>query len=52
MPLAREARKPMFDLGAADGAMGSTRAYVKTCLQEFRSLAERVLTLAAVEVTP
>ncbi|GAB3165113.1 hypothetical protein GCM10027059_22320 [Myceligenerans halotolerans] len=48
MPLAHDARKPMFDLRAADGAMGSTQAYVTTCFQEFRSLAERVLSLVGV----
>lgn len=49
MPLAHDARKPMFDLRAADGALGSTQTYVKTCFQEFRSLAEQVLSLADVE---
>ncbi|MBT2452734.1 ParA family protein [Streptomyces sp. ISL-43] len=42
MPLAHDARKPMFDLRAADGALGSTQKYVQTCYQEFRSLAEKV----------
>ncbi|RPF20910.1 ParA family protein [Myceligenerans xiligouense] len=51
MPLAHDARKPMFDLRAADGALGSTQTYVKTCFQEFRSLAERVLSLAGVSVS-
>ncbi|MFC5145888.1 ParA family protein [Streptomyces aureoversilis] len=43
MPLAHDARKPMFDLRAADGALGSTQKYVQTCYQEFKSLAEQVL---------
>ncbi|QNP65435.1 ParA family protein [Streptomyces genisteinicus] len=43
MPLAHDARKPMFDLKAADGALGSTQKYVQTCFREFRSLAEGVL---------
>ncbi|MFI9486428.1 ParA family protein [Promicromonospora sp. NPDC052451] len=43
MPLSHDARKPMFDLKAADGALGSTQAYVKTCFHEFRSLAEKIL---------
>lgn len=43
MPLAHDARKPMFDLKAADGALGSTQQYVKTCHREFRTLAEAVL---------
>jgi cellulose biosynthesis protein BcsQ len=43
MPLAHDARKPMFDLRAADGAIGSTQRYVQVCLQEFRELAREVL---------
>ncbi|MER0242363.1 AAA family ATPase [Streptomyces sp. HSW2009] len=43
MPLAHDARKPMFDLKAADGALGSTQTYVQTCYREFRDLAESVL---------
>lgn len=43
MPLAHDARKPMFDLRAADGALGSTQKYVQTCYQEFRSLAEAIM---------
>ena len=39
MPLAHDARKPMFDLKAADGAVGSTQRYVQTCFSEFRQLA-------------
>ncbi|WP_326611132.1 AAA family ATPase [Streptomyces scopuliridis] len=47
MPLAHDARKPMFELKAADGALGSTQKYVQTCYREFRGLAENVLRLAA-----
>lgn len=43
MPLAHEARKPMFDLRAADGAIGSTQRYVQVCFTEFRELARTVL---------
>ncbi|MEU2246164.1 AAA family ATPase [Streptomyces sp. NPDC019224] len=43
MPLAHDARKPMFDLKAADGALGSTQKYVQTCYREFHGLAEGVL---------
>lgn len=43
MPLAHDARKPMFDLKAADGALGSTQGYVQKCRIEFRQLAESVL---------
>jgi chromosome partitioning protein len=44
MPLAHDARKPMFDLRAADGAVGSTQRYVALCLQEFTALTEELLT--------
>jgi cellulose biosynthesis protein BcsQ len=43
MSLAHDARKPMFDLKAADGALGSTQTYVQKCRAEFESLAENVL---------
>jgi hypothetical protein len=43
MPLAHDARKPMFDLLTADGAIGSTQTYVKKCYQDFQSLARTLL---------
>ncbi len=43
MPLAHDARKPMFDLLAADGAVGSTSRYVAQCRQDFETLALDVL---------
>ena len=43
MPLAHDARKPMFDLRTADGAIGSTQRYVQVCFTEFRDLAREVL---------
>lgn len=42
MPLAHDARKPMFDLRAGDGALGATQAYVQKCYQDFRGLARAV----------
>ncbi len=42
MPLAHDARKPMFDLKAADGAVGSTQRFVQVCFSEFRDLAMNV----------
>jgi hypothetical protein len=51
MPLAHDARKPMFDLKAADGALGSTQKYVQTCYREFRGLAEGVLARTEEPVT-
>jgi len=51
MPLAQDARKPMFDLRAADGALGSTGRYVETCAREFRALARTVLRATGVEAS-
>lgn len=50
MPLVQDARKPMFDLRAGDGALGSTGRLVQTCYREFRDLAERVMNAAGVSV--
>ena len=46
MPLAQDARKPMFDLRAGDGALGSTGRLVQTCYREFEDLAVRVMEAA------
>jgi cellulose biosynthesis protein BcsQ len=43
MPLAQDARKPMFDLRPADGAIGSHSQYVQTCYAQFRELTEEIL---------
>ncbi|MFC4106137.1 ParA family protein [Micromonospora zhanjiangensis] len=43
MPLAHDARKPMFDLRSGDGALGSTQTLVQRCHQDFRSLSEELL---------
>jgi chromosome partitioning protein len=43
MPLAHDARKPMFDLRSADGALGSTQAYVQKCYQDFENLSLTLL---------
>lgn len=43
MPLSHDARKPMFDLRAADGALGSTQSYVQKCYQDFRELSLELL---------
>ncbi|MFV2021185.1 ParA family protein [Micromonospora sp. LOL_023] len=43
MPLAHDARKPMFDLRSADGALGSTQTLVQRCFQDFRLLSEELL---------
>ncbi len=43
MPLAQEARKPIFFLKAADGAIGSHAAAVSACYSDFSALATRLL---------
>jgi hypothetical protein len=48
MPLAQEARKPMFSLKPADGAMGSHAKAVQDCFQDFRTLALEVAKRAGV----
>lgn len=42
MPLAQEARKPMFFLKPADGAIGGHAAAVEDCYRDFNLLARRV----------
>jgi cellulose biosynthesis protein BcsQ len=42
MPLAQEARKPMFFLKPADGAIGSHTKAVQDCYGDFRDLARRI----------
>ncbi len=42
MPLAQEARKPMFALKPADGAIGGHAKAVQECYQQFQSLAKRI----------
>lgn len=48
MPLAQDARKPMFDLRPGDGALGSTGRLVQTCFREFESLGLQVMKSAAI----
>jgi hypothetical protein len=50
LPLARDARKPMFDLRAADGALGSLAGYVQQCHHEYRALAQVILDRLGVQV--
>ena len=42
MPLAQEARKPMFALRPADGAIGGHAAAVERCRTDFAALARRI----------
>lgn len=43
MPLAMEARKPMFHLKPADGAIGAHVAAVQDCYKDFEMLAGKIL---------
>ncbi|MFP4696960.1 ParA family protein [Thiohalospira sp.] len=42
MPMAQEARKPMFHLKPADGAIGSHVQAVQNCYRDFRDLAQTI----------
>lgn len=42
MPMAMEARKPIFYLKSADGAIGAHLEAVKNCYEDFRSLAVKI----------
>jgi cellulose biosynthesis protein BcsQ len=44
-PLAQDARKAIFDLRAADGAIGSHARLVAMCYDEFRALATRLISI-------
>lgn len=50
MPLAQEARKPMFFLKPADGALGGHAKAVQDCYQDFRDLARTVAQRCGVAV--
>lgn len=45
MPMAMEARKPIFLLKPADGAIGAHFQAVKTVYEQFRTLCERILVM-------
>lgn len=42
MPMAMEARKPMFDLTSADGAIGAHQANVQQCRDDFEALCREI----------
>ncbi|MCG5541874.1 MULTISPECIES: hypothetical protein [unclassified Halorhodospira] len=42
MPMAQEARKPMFHLKPADGAIGAHVQAVTNCYRDFRGLAQAI----------
>ena len=43
VPMAQESRKPIFDLTAADGAIGGHAAAVTAARDDFRTLAKKIL---------
>lgn len=43
MPMAMEARKPIFRLKPSDGAIGAHTQSVKDCAEDFKRLAEKIL---------
>ena len=52
MPLAQEARKPMFLLRAADGAIGGHANAVTGCYQDFQALARNVMSAREEDALP
>lgn len=50
MPLAQEARKPMFFLKAADGAIGGHAKAALDCFQDFRALAVNIAARCSVDI--
>lgn len=51
MPMAMDARKPMFSLRSADGAIGSHIEAVRTCHEDFLQLARRIATQAGLALS-
>ena len=49
IPLARDARKPMFALSAADGALGSHATAARDAFHDFRRLVMEILDREAAE---
>jgi chromosome partitioning protein len=49
-PMAQEARKPMFALKPADGAIGGHAAAVQDCYRAFQQLAERIATICGISL--
>lgn len=48
MPMAMEARKPIFALSSADGAIGAHQSNVQQCHQDFEALAKEIASRAGV----
>lgn len=51
MPMAMEARKPMFFLKPADGAIGAHMEAVRGCYQDFRQLATKIAAGCGIALT-
>ena len=49
MPMAQEARKPMFHLKSADGALGAHTYAVQDCYADFEQLARRIAARCGVD---
>lgn len=49
MPLAQEARKPMFMLKPADGAIGAHQSAVTECYRDFEKLARKIIAKCGIE---
>ena len=52
MPMAQEARKPMFLLKPADGAIGGHQAAVQECYRDFEALAAEIEQRVGLESGP
>ncbi|MFZ4702393.1 MAG: ParA family protein [Candidatus Methylumidiphilus sp.] len=52
MPMAMEFRKPMFFLKPADGAIGSHVGAVKSCYDDFHSLASKIAEICGINIEP
>jgi chromosome partitioning protein len=52
MPLAQDARKPMFLLKPADGAIGAYSEAVLSCYGDFKMLAERIAAACGLTLPP
>lgn len=52
MPMAQDARKPMFDLKPADGAIGSHAQLAQTCAADFKNLARRIVQTCELQRVP
>ncbi len=50
MPMAMEARKPMFKLKAADGAIGAHQASVQQCFDDFQRLVTEIIARTGIEL--